>query len=158
MRWWWCPLCTWPIYLVDFYNAIVLAHWNNSPWVDISLHILRYIIKRSDPSLVSLLIDACLVEKHHITILLSLFWPDWGSIQRSTTLEVSTLTITPLMHHGCDLMVVGFANNYALRLWVGIPLRRDVLDTPLCDKVWLTYDRSMVFSGFFPPVKLTVTI
>ena len=46
-------------------------------------------------------------------------------------------------------MVVWFTNTYAisalspLKLWVRIPLRRDVLDTTLCDKdcQWLTTGR-----------------
>ena len=36
MEWWWGPLCTRPTHLVGFF--IVLAHWNNSPRVDMSLH------------------------------------------------------------------------------------------------------------------------
>jgi hypothetical protein len=40
---------------------------------------------------------------------------------------------------GCDRMVVWFTATYAisvnLTLWARIPLRRDVLDTTLCDKV-----------------------
>jgi hypothetical protein len=32
--------------------------------------------------------------------------------------------------------------------WVRIPLRRGVLDTTLCDKVSVTFGRSVVFSGY----------
>ena len=50
---------------------------------------------------------------------------------------------------GRDRIVVGFTTTYAisanlpLRLWVRIPLMRDVLDTTLCDKVyqWLATSR-----------------
>ena len=34
MRWWWTPPCTRPTRLVGFF--IVLAHWNNSPRIDMS--------------------------------------------------------------------------------------------------------------------------
>ena len=37
MRWWWCPLSTTPTCLVGFV-FIVLAHWNDSPQVDMSPH------------------------------------------------------------------------------------------------------------------------
>jgi hypothetical protein len=36
MRWWWGLICSRPTHWVKF--LIVLAHWNNSPRVDISLH------------------------------------------------------------------------------------------------------------------------
>ena len=41
MRWWWGPLCTRPtLYLINILSwiFIVLAHWNNSPLVDMLLH------------------------------------------------------------------------------------------------------------------------
>jgi len=34
--WWWCLLCTRPTCLVGYFK--VLAHWNSSPRVDMSLH------------------------------------------------------------------------------------------------------------------------
>ena len=48
-------------------------------------------------SLLFLLTAACLVEKQQIPILLSLVWPNQCSNSRSTALEESILTITPLM-------------------------------------------------------------
>ena len=36
MRWWWCPLCSRQTHLSWIF--VVLAHWSNSPWVDMSLH------------------------------------------------------------------------------------------------------------------------
>jgi hypothetical protein len=76
---------------------IVLSHWNNSPRVDMSLHSDTLFWFRANQSLLFLLNTAWLAEKQHIPILKSLVWPDWGSNPRSTTLEASTLTITPLM-------------------------------------------------------------
>ena len=52
---------------------------------------------RSNQSLLFLLNTACLAEKQQILILWSLIWPDRGSNPRTTTLEASTLTITPPM-------------------------------------------------------------
>jgi hypothetical protein len=47
--------------------------------------------------LLLLLNDACLAEKQHTPMLLSLVWHDRGSNLRSTALEASTLTITTPM-------------------------------------------------------------
>ena len=52
---------------------------------------------QANQSLVFLLNAACWAEKQQIPILLSLVWPDQDSNPRSTALDVSTLTITPLM-------------------------------------------------------------
>jgi len=38
--WWWCPLCTRPTCLVGL--LIVLAHWKNCLWEDMSLHSTHY--------------------------------------------------------------------------------------------------------------------
>ena len=75
---------------------IVLAHLNNSLWVDMSPHDTLFWF-RVNHSLLFLLNDACLVEKQQILILKSLVWPDWGSNPRSAALKTSTLTITPPM-------------------------------------------------------------
>ena len=52
---------------------------------------------RANQSLVFLLNAVCLAEKQQIPIWQSLGWPDRGLNPRSTTLEVSMLTITPPM-------------------------------------------------------------
>ena len=76
---------------------IVLAQWNNSPRVDMSLHSDTLFWSWSNQSLLFILNVACLAEKQHIPILLSLVWTDQDLNPLSTTLEVSTLTITPSM-------------------------------------------------------------
>ena len=76
---------------------IVLAHWNNSPRIDMSPHSDTLSWFRANQSLIFLLNAVCLVEKQQIPILLSLVWPDRGSNLRSTALKVSSLTITPSM-------------------------------------------------------------
>jgi hypothetical protein len=72
---------------------IVLAHWNNSPRVDMSLHSDTLFWFRANQSLLFLLNAACLAEKQQIPILKSLVWPDRDSNPRSTTFDASTLTI-----------------------------------------------------------------
>ena len=76
---------------------IMLAHWNNSLRVDMSLHSDTLFWFRANQSLIFLLNAACLAEKQQIPILYSFAWPDRGSNPWSTALEVSTLTITPPM-------------------------------------------------------------
>jgi hypothetical protein len=76
---------------------IVLAHCNNSPRVDMSLHSDTLFWFRANQSLLFLLNAACLAEKQQIPTLKSLVWPDRGSNPRSTALEASTLTIMPPM-------------------------------------------------------------
>ena len=66
----------------------MLAHWNNSSSVDMSLH-SGHIQILSQPGFV-----LSLSPTH---ILLSLVWPDWGSKPRLTALDVSFLTIHSLM-------------------------------------------------------------
>ena len=58
---WWCSLCTRPTFLIWFF--IVLAQWNNSPRVNISLHLDTLFWFRANLSLFLLLDDACLAEK-----------------------------------------------------------------------------------------------
>jgi hypothetical protein len=60
--------------------VIVLAHWNNSPGVDMSLHSDTLFCIRADQSVLFLFNAGCLAEN-----------------PRSTALEASTLTITPSM-------------------------------------------------------------
>ena len=73
----------------------MLAHWNNSPQVDMSLLSGHNILIPSKQSLLFLLNAACLAEKQHIPILKSLVWHDRGSNPQSTALVASMLTITP---------------------------------------------------------------
>jgi hypothetical protein len=75
-RWWWGPLCSRPTRWVGFF--IVLAHWNNSPRVDMSLHSDTLVWFRANQSLLFLLNAACLAEKQQIPILMSLVWHDWA--------------------------------------------------------------------------------
>jgi hypothetical protein len=72
----------------------MLAHWNNSPWVDMSLHSDTLLWFRANQYLLFLLNAAYLVEQQQILMLLSLIWPDRKSDSRSTALEANTLTIT----------------------------------------------------------------
>ena len=76
---------------------IVIAHWNNSSWIDMSPHSDTLSWFRANTSLLFLLNVACLAEKQQIPILCFLVWPDRDSNLRSTALEASTLTITPLI-------------------------------------------------------------
>ena len=69
----------------------MLAHWSNSPRVDISLH--SYIIPILSYSVLLLLNTACLVEKQQISILKSLDWSEEGSNPRSTALKAMTIAI-----------------------------------------------------------------
>jgi hypothetical protein len=67
MRWWWILPCSRPTRWVEFF--IVLAHWNNSPWVDMSFHSDTLLWFRANQSLLFLLNAACLAEKQQIPIL-----------------------------------------------------------------------------------------
>ena len=67
MRWWWSPLCTRPTPLVWFF--IVLAHWNNSTLIDMSLHADTLSSFRANQSLLFLHNAECLAEKQQIPIL-----------------------------------------------------------------------------------------
>ena len=49
-------------------HAELLAHWNNSPWVDMSLHSDTLFWFRANQSLLFLLNAASLPEKQHIPI------------------------------------------------------------------------------------------
>ena len=66
VRRWWGPLCTRPTRWV---GSLVLAHWNNSPRVDMSLHSDTLFWFRANQSLLFLLNAACLAKK--------LFCSDW---------------------------------------------------------------------------------
>jgi hypothetical protein len=74
---------------------IVLANWNNSPRVDMSIHSETLFWFRANQSFLFLLNAACLAEKQQMPILYSMVWTNPGSNPRSAALETSTLTITP---------------------------------------------------------------
>ena len=107
---------------------IVLAHWNNS-----SQHVtpLGHIILDSEynQSFLLLLSAARFTGKQQIPGLLSLVWPDRGSNPcRSTPLEASMLTITPLMF----LLIKDSEYVWACaKRWSGVMEWSRVFKTPL---------------------------
>jgi hypothetical protein len=62
---------------------IVLAHWNNIPWIDMSAHPHTLSWFRNNQFLVFLLNAACLTEKRQMPMI----WRDRDSNPRSTALE-----------------------------------------------------------------------
>jgi hypothetical protein len=84
---------------LDFYSNSSLKQQSG---VDMSLHSDTLFRFWANKSLLFLLNAACLTKKQQITILQSLVlyatlvWLNRGSNPRSTTLQISTLTITPL--------------------------------------------------------------
>ena len=54
---------------------VMLAHWNNSPWIDFSLHSDTLSWFRAK-SLFLLLKNTYVEEKHQIPMVWSLVWPD----------------------------------------------------------------------------------
>jgi hypothetical protein len=76
------------------------------------------------------------------------------------TIDKATLKYKPRAHHG--RIVVKFITSYAislspLTLWVWILLRRGVLATTICNKVWQWLAAGLWFSPC-TPIKLTATI
>ena len=88
MRWYWGLLCTRPTRL--FWIFILLAHWNNSTWVEMSPHLDTLCWFRANQSLLFLLNAACLVEKQ----LYSLWFDPIGA--RTNDLPHSRLACSPL--------------------------------------------------------------
>jgi hypothetical protein len=85
MRWsWWSSFC---------WIFIVLAHWNNSLRIDMSLHSDTLFWFWANQSLLLLLNAACLAEKQQIPILYSFVCLNLGSNPRSISLEASTLAL-----------------------------------------------------------------
>ena len=81
-------------------NFIVLAHWNNSSWVNMSSHsdTLSWFQNSKANQFLILLNAVCLAEKQHISILV-FGLTDHGLGPRSTILKASMLTITPRMRY-----------------------------------------------------------
>ena len=91
---WVSALCTRPTHLVGFFN--VLAHWNNSPRINISLN---FFPSPSQP-VCFLLNAACLSEKQQIPISLSLIWPIRGSNLPSTATLIEVSCYFPIQSNG----------------------------------------------------------
>ena len=72
---------------------MVLAHWNNSPRINLSPPSDTFAWFWVNQSLLFLLNAACLAEKHQMQILQSLAWPDRDWNPWSTTLEANTLCL-----------------------------------------------------------------
>ena len=79
---------------LDFDNASSLKQQSTCRHVTPLGHI---ILNPSQPVFVFLLNAACLAKEQQIPIIKSLIWPDRGLNPQYTTLEASTLTITPPM-------------------------------------------------------------
>jgi hypothetical protein len=92
MRWWWDPLCSRSTRWVFF---IVLAYWNNSPQIDMSLHSDSLFWLWANQSLILLLNAACLTKKQQI--LISVFGLTRPAFERSSTKYTSSSS------HKCNL-------------------------------------------------------
>jgi hypothetical protein len=64
MRWWWGSFCNRQTRLIGFF--LVLAHWNNSPQIDMSHHSDTISWFRAKQFLLFLLNDVCVAEKQQI--------------------------------------------------------------------------------------------
>ena len=82
---------------LDFIS--ILAHWNNTLRIDMSLNSNTLSWFRAKQSLLFLLNAVCLAEKYNVanSNFIVFVWPDRGSNPRSTALLASMLTITPPM-------------------------------------------------------------
>ena len=72
MRWWWCPLCTNTLRWI----FMVLAHWNNSLLVDMSLHLNTLFWFWANESLLLFLNAVCLSEMQQIPYQFLSLWFD----------------------------------------------------------------------------------
>ena len=97
---------------MDFYSARTLAQ---RPRIDMSLQFNTLYWFWSNQSLLFLLNDACLAEKHEMPILYFLVWPYRLSNPQSTALEEITLTITPPMRlPGWNISIILYFNYYMI--------------------------------------------
>jgi hypothetical protein len=76
----WCLLYIRTTWQVGF--CLVLAHWNNSAWIDMLFLLIN---------------NVCLAEMQQTPILSPLVWLNRGSNIQSPVLESNSLTITPSM-------------------------------------------------------------
>ena len=84
---------------------IVLAHWNNSPRIDMLPHSDTLSWFRANQSLLFLINAACLAEKRKIQILYSLWFDPIRARTQDLLHSSNTLTITPLMRFEMKLIV-----------------------------------------------------
>ena len=125
-------------------SCILLAHWNNSPQINMSPHSDTLSWLWANQSLLFLLNPVCLAEKQQRPILQSLVLPDWGSNPRYTALEATTLTITPLMQFKLEWNDEFFGTTHkAIRVrWVKKLKRTDILSDAkwyYIVKIWLHF-------------------
>jgi hypothetical protein len=107
-RFWWCPIW-WLIWIF-----ILLAHWNNSPRVNMSLHLDTLFWFQTNQRLLVLRKAVCLSEKQKIPFFCkSLGWPDRVSNPQSTTFEASILAITsPMWYVSSRTYVIKFVSQF----------------------------------------------
>ena len=94
--WWWCHLCTRPTRFVEF--AIIVAYWNNSPRVDISLYSDTLSWFQANQSLFFLLNAAWRIRGETTNISLLLSWQERSSNPRSTALDRARRSFKSLHH------------------------------------------------------------
>ena len=70
MKWWQCLTCTRPTCSAGSLKVQMLTHWNNSSWVDISLHSDTLFWFWANQTLFLLLNAACLAEKQQLQIVI----------------------------------------------------------------------------------------
>ena len=137
------------LYWVNMLNWIylLLAHWNNSLWVNMLLHSDTWSWLRANQSLHLLITAACLLEKQQIPFLKSLVWPNCGPNQRSTALEASTWTIT---HPMCF-----YKMNKIYTLFIG-----DLYEFPEMKKIpcWFQYNVACLWINQYTVMIMTMLI
>ena len=89
----WYPLCGRP--RLFKWSFMPVAHWNNSPRVNIPLHLGTFFWFWANQSLFLLFSSACLAGEAINTNFMIYVWRDRGSNARLIALEASTRTFTP---------------------------------------------------------------